>query len=67
MDTAGDAKETALARAVADELRRTPGVRAPLSMSDLVLRCAAAGVSAPEVLRQALDRVTSENEDQSSA
>jgi hypothetical protein len=65
MDTPGDATETACARAVADELAREPSERESLSLPALVLRCGAAGVSAPDVLRRALDRVTHQKDNQS--
>jgi hypothetical protein len=64
VDGHSEATETALARAVADELRHGREFPEELSLPDLVRRCAEAGVNAPDVLRRALDRVTHENNDQ---
>lgn len=61
MDLLGDSAEMALVEAVADELRSGPEAPDALLLSTLVLHCEATGVSAPDVLRQALDRVTDEN------
>ncbi len=62
---ATDATDRALARAVADELHDGARAAETLSMPELVLRCDAAGVSASDVLRRALDRVMHKNDDES--
>lgn len=62
MDILGDLTETALITAVTEELRSTPATPDPLLVSDLVLHCEAVGASPADVLRRALDRVTSEKD-----
>jgi hypothetical protein len=61
MDLLGNPAELALVDAVADDLLRDPGTSNTLLLPTLVLWCETAGVSAADVLRQALDRVTGEN------
>ena len=63
MDSHGVAAETTIASSVVEALHGDPAAQSTSLMPDLVLRCDAAGVSAPDVLRRVLDRVTCENND----